>query len=234
MTFNEWIGWRGNTADFIASWIQLNAGLLMSSLGLTLMVKAGLGMGPWGVFQLALCKQLNITLGMSTQIVGFALLISMYLIGKIVASAGTIFNMYIFGFYIDYIWFSRMPDFNGFAIQFLVCAGSIVVFGIGSAIYLSADQGPGPRDGLMMALYMRIRSQSLRIVRTGMEAIVLAAGWLLGGPVGIGTALFVFLVGPVLQSTLSILPRLPIRLDRAEILRVNEPKPAPAEEYEVK
>jgi len=217
MTFHTWVGWRGSITDFIASWIQMNAGLILCSLGLTGLVKADFGMGPWGVFQIALCEQIGFSFGVSIQIVGVALLFFSYIIAKIIPSAGTIVNMYIVGIYVDYLFFPYIQYFNGFIIQFAVCLGSVVIFSIGSAVYLSADLGAGPRDSLMMAIFMRTQF-SLRKVRTFLEVTVLIIGWLMGGPVGIGTVLFAFLVGPILQANLAFFPHLPFRLNRGDIL----------------
>ncbi|MCL5019886.1 MAG: YitT family protein [Patescibacteria group bacterium] len=220
MTFREWVGWQG-WADFIAAWVQLNIGFLLVCFGMTLMVKAHLGMGSWSVFQLGLCNQLGISFGVSLQLVGALLLIVSYLIGRIVASAGTFANMLLIGIYVDYIFDPHLPDFEGFWVQLAVCLGGIVLFGIGSALYLSADLGPGPRDSIMMALYVRTR-RSLRRIRTIIELSVLFLGWLLGGPVGIGTVLFSVLIGPIIQFVLEVLPYLPIRLDRGQILLERE------------
>lgn len=217
MSFNEWTGWRGSVTEFIASWIQLLAGLLLAAMGWTLMLRSELGMGPWGVFQVALCKHIDISLGFCIQAVGGLLLIASFVMARIIPSAGTLANMYVVGFFVDQICNPYFPEINGFAFQFGASILSIVLFAVGGAIYLSANQGPGPRDGLMMAIYLRYEI-SLRRVRTVIEFVVLIAGWLLGGPVGIGTLFFAFLVGPILQYSLEILPRLPIRLDRATIL----------------
>ena len=217
MKFYKWMGWRGSWSDLFASWLQLNIGLILAALGLTLMVKANFGMGPWGVFQVALCLQTGMSFGVSIQLVGVVLLAFSYLIARLVPPAGTIANMYIVGIYVDYFFFPRIHDFEGMLAQFLACIGSIIIFSIGGAVYLSANQGPGPRDGLMMAIYMRTKF-SLRKVRTILEVFVLAVGWLMGGPVGIGTILFAFLVGPILQFSLAILPRLPVRIDRISVL----------------
>ncbi len=217
MSFYEWAGWRGGINDFIASWIQLFAGLLLTAMEWTLMLRSGLGMGPWGVFQVALCKQINISLGFSIQAVGAVLLLGSYFLARLVPTAGTLANMYVVGVFVDHIWNPIFPEIEGLVLRVVFSVLSIIIFAVGGAIYLSANHGPGPRDGLMMAIYMR-NKVSLRRVRTIIEVSVLAIGWTMGGPVGVGTLFFAFLVGPTLQYTLELLPRLPVRLDRTTIL----------------
>ena len=125
--------------------------------------------------------------------------------------------MYIVGIFVDYVWNPYIPEIDGLPLRLAASVLSVVVFSVGGAIYLSANHGPGPRDGLMMAIYMK-NKVSLRRVRTILEISVLLVGYLMGGPVGVGTVFFAFMVGPILQGTLQILPKLPIRLDRTEIL----------------
>ena len=218
MSFNEWAGWRGSAAEFMASWIQLLAGLLLSAMGWTLMLRSQFGMGPWGVFQVALAQHIDISLGFSIQAVGAILLIASFVMARLVPTAGTLANMYLVGVFVDQVWNPYFPEINGFALRFGASILSILIFAVGGAVYLSANHGPGPRDGLMMAIYMRNKI-SLRRVRSVIEFSVLIVGWLLGGPIGIGTLMFAFLVGPILQYSLEILPRLPIRLDRTTILK---------------
>ncbi len=84
--------------------------------------------------------------------------------------------------------------------------GGVLVLAIGGALYLTCNLGPGPRDGLMTGLHDRL-GWPIAAVRTGLEVSVLVAGWLLGGTVGIGTAVFAFGVGPALAMFLAVLRR---------------------------
>jgi len=90
------------------------------------------------------------------------------------------------------------PDVHGVAWQVAVFALGLVVNGIGGAMYIGSQLGPGPRDGLMTGLHHRTGA-SLRLIRTGIEVSVLVIGWLLGGVVGLGTVAYALLIGPLVQ-----------------------------------
>ena len=90
-----------------------------------------------------------------------------------------------------------------------VCmACGILAIGVATGAYIGAGLGPGPRDGLMLG-FVRVTGGSLRLVRTAIEATVLAVGWLLGGTVGIGTLLFVVTIGPLAHFFVPLLNRRP-------------------------
>ncbi|MGH2512400.1 MAG: YczE/YyaS/YitT family protein, partial [Candidatus Limnocylindrales bacterium] len=91
-------------------------------------------------------------------------------------------------------------------VQLLQMAAGVLVIGLGSGLYLSADLGPGPRDGLMVGVHHRF-GWSIRRSRTMIEIFVLIAGWALGGTIGIGTIAFAFGIGPVVQLMLGIFDR---------------------------
>src|SRR5690606_2975151 len=91
-----------------------------------------------------------------------------------------------------------IPDANGWIAGFAYYLVAIVVFGLSTGLYLGAGLGSGPRDGLMIGLSER-SGRSIRLVRTLVELAVLAAGWAMGGQIGVGTVLFAFTVGPAMQ-----------------------------------
>jgi len=94
-----------------------------------------------------------------------------------------------------------LPEANGLPMRAAFLLGGVVLNGMAGAMYIGAGLGPGPRDGLMTGLARRT-GWSLRSVRTGIELSVLAAGWLLGGTVGVGTVLYAFAIGPLVQAFL--------------------------------
>ena len=94
-----------------------------------------------------------------------------------------------------------LPELDGLAVRSASLVAAIAINGVAGAMYIGAGLGPGPRDGLMTGLARRT-GWSLRLVRTGIELAVLASGWLLGGTVGVGTVLYAFAIGPIVQAFL--------------------------------
>ena len=114
---------------------------------------------------------------------------------------------------------------TGFGPRIALMVGGIVLNGVATAAYVGARLGPGPRDGLMTGLAART-GWSIRLVRTGLEVIVLAVGWLLGGTVGIGTVLYALAIGPLTQA---FLPLFTVRDRPADLIsRLSRPGPPPA------
>ena len=119
---------------------------------------------------------------------------------------GTVANVILIGTAMD-LTLSVLPAIEGLALQVAALLFSVVANGIAGALYIGAGLGPGPRDGLMTGLARRT-GWSLRLVRTGIELTVLGFGWLLGGTVGVGTLLYAFTIGPLVQI---FLPMVTIR-----------------------
>ena len=107
---------------------------------------------------------------------------------------GTILNAIIIALVLEYL-LPFLPRFDGLLINILMAATGVFVTGVGGAIYLVANLGPGPRDGLMTGV-QAVTGQSISLVRTAIEIAVVLIGWLLGGTVGLGTMLFAFGIGP--------------------------------------
>jgi uncharacterized membrane protein YczE len=120
-----------------------------------------------------------------------------------------------------------LPAASGLPLQLLELVAGIVVIAIGSGLYLAADLGPGPRDGLMTGLHHRF-GWSIRRARTAIELTVLVAGYLLGGTIGLGTVLFALGIGPLVQVSLSVFDRAG-RVSRRERVAIGEPGAMPGE-----
>jgi uncharacterized membrane protein YczE len=110
---------------------------------------------------------------------------------------GTIANIALVSLSIDAV-LATVPTPNALLLRIPMLLGAIVLNGLATAIYVGARLGPGPRDGLMTGLAGRT-GWSIRLVRTGIEVVVLAIGWLLGGTVGVGTVLYAVGIGPLIQ-----------------------------------
>lgn len=182
---------------------RLAAGLTSCGLGLSLMVRADLGLGPWEVLHQGISERVGLPIGAVGILVGFLVLLG-WIPMRQRLGVGTLSNVVWIGLVIDGA-LAVLPTFDDVSVRIVALAGGVVLVGIGSGLYIGAGLGPGPRDGLMTGL--AARGYSLRLVRTGIEVSALVLGWLLGGSVGIGTVLFAFAIGPLVQL---FLPRLTV------------------------
>ena len=116
---------------------------------------------------------------------------------KIYPGIGTLFNMIVIGFFIDLIN-PHVPSMHNHFSQIAMLALGIILIGIGSGLYINANLGAGPRDGLMLGLSKKT-GKSIRLIRNSMEIMILVTGFFLGGPVGVGTVAFALAIGPSVQ-----------------------------------
>src|SRR5437764_11136361 len=167
---------------------QLVFGLLLCGTGVALTIDADLGLAPWDVLHQGLSKHTGIAIGTVAIFVGFAVLL-LWLPLKERYGVGTLLNVVLIGLTID-VLLAVLPDHPPMPVRITFLLVGTFLFGPGSGFYIGAGMGPGPRDGLMTAL--AARGYSVRVVRTLLEASVLAIGFVLGGSVGVGTLLFAF------------------------------------------
>ncbi len=189
--------------------IQLNAGLVLFGVGIGLMLQSGLGVPPWDVLHQGLAVQFGLTVGLWSIIVSFALLL-LWLPLKERFGIGTFLNAVIIGLMID-ATAALVPEAEQLVTAGLMLVAGILLVGLASGLYIGANLGPGPRDGLMTGIARR--GPSIRLTRSILEIVVLVSGWLLGGTFGIGTLAFAFLIGPLVQF---FLPRWTVNTGRPE------------------
>lgn len=197
--------------------IQLFTGLALYGLSISVMLEAGLGLEPWGVLNEGVTEQTPLSFGLVVCLIG-ALVLLLWIPLKQKPGFGTLANVVVIGLAVD-ATAPLIPDIDGYPLRALFLGLGILLNGIAGGLYIGAGLGPGPRDGLMTGLARRT-GWPLRRVRTGIELTVLAAGWLLGGTVGVGTVLYALSIGPLVQFCL-----------RRFSIPAPEPKPAlvPAE-----
>ncbi len=186
---------------------QLVLGLTLYGASMALMLRATLGLDPWDVFHQGLSGRVGISIGLLVNIVG-ALVLLLWIPLRQKPGIGTVANVFIIGTAMD-LTLAVLPAIEGLPLRTAGLLGAVVINGFAGALYIGAGLGPGPRDGLMTGLARRT-GWSLRLVRTGIELTVLAIGWLLGGTVGVGTLIYAFAIGPLVQAFLpwvSIVPR---------------------------
>jgi len=187
-----------NWVDFLRRLPGLFVGLFFFALGVVMTLYADLGMAPWGVLQVGLTKSMSLSFGQVSQVVGLAVLVLGWLLG-FPPGFGTVMNMYFIGYFVDQIMaWGLVPMPRSLPGQLALLMGGILVLGAASYIYLNPKLGAGPRDGLMMGLVQRL-DRPVYQVRGAIEVTVLVLGYLLGGPVGVGTLITAFTTGYAVQ-----------------------------------
>ncbi len=187
---------------------QLLVGLVLFGVSMALLLRAELGLEPWGVLQYGLIQHVPMSYGLMSIVVSFVVLL-LWIPLRQWPGLGTVLNAVVIGVAID-ATLAVVPEIDGIGWRVAVMLAAILGNGIAGALYIGSQLGPGPRDGLMTGLSRRT-GRSIRLVRTALEVTVVLLGWLLGGIVGIGTVLYALLIGPVVQL---FLPMLTVRLDR--------------------
>lgn len=186
--------------------LSLFWGLWLFALGIVLTVKSDLGTAPWDVLHLGLTNYLPFTMGQVSQLTGFIVIMLSWLLG-IKPGWGSLANMYFIGLFIDVImlanWISMPGSWLGRLVMLLV---GIWIIGWASYFYLSAAFGAGPRDSFMVGI-MAKTGWPVWTVRTILETVVAGLGYLLDGPIGIGTLIIAFTLGPSIQWAFCIMGR---------------------------
>ena len=185
-------------------------GLAFFGFGITLFLRANLGLAPWDIFHKGLSKKLDISIGLVIVGVGLLLLL-LWIPLRQRPGVGTILNALEIGFVVN-LTKPLVGEPDQLVMRTLMVIAGVLVIALGSALYIGAGLGSGPRDGLMLGLSKRSiagRQISIRLARTVIELTVMVAGLFLGGSIGVGTLIFMFGIGPLVQL---ILPRFEMRL----------------------
>lgn len=182
--------------------VRLILGLVLYGFTMALMVQSGLGLDPWDVFHEGLTHHVPLTFGQVVIVVG-AIVLLLWIPLRQRPGIGTLLNVVIIGLAADAgIALVDAPDALWARISLLLVG--VVGNGLAGALYIGAQLGPGPRDGLWVAIVDRT-GVSIRAARTGIEITVLVTGFLLGGTVGLGTVLYALAIGPLVQLFLTLL-----------------------------
>jgi uncharacterized membrane protein YczE len=190
-----------STPVLVRRFVQLFVGLFLYGIGIALIVRGELGVGPWDVLTQGIMKQTGLSFGLITVIMSGVVLL-LWIPIRQRPGFGTIVNALLVGPAADVgLWL--IPTGLDLWVRVLLLATGILVLAAATGLYIGAHFGPGPRDGLMTGLH-RVTGWRIWIVRTGIELVVLAGGWLLGGNVGIGTVAFALLIGPLCGYTIPL------------------------------
>ena len=182
--------------------LQLIVGSVLFGASIGFVIQSQLGAFPWDVLHQGLARHLPITVGMGNIITGVSILL-LWIPLRQALGLGTILNAVAIGVFTD-LTILLVPVAETLPLQGAFMAGGILLNGIATATYIGSQFGPGPRDGLMTGL-ARVTGRSIRLVRTGLEAAVVAVGFLLGGTLGVGTLLYALAIGPLTQFFLRFL-----------------------------
>lgn len=180
-------------------------GLLLFGLGEAILIAAGAGVSPWTVLAQGVSNHTDWSIGFSTFIISGSVLF-LWIPLRQIPGIGTILNVIIIATVIEAALHYLPVTENSFS-QFLYVLVGVLTTGIGGGIYLTANLGAGPRDGLMTGLQC-LTGAPVAWVRNGIELSALLIGWSLGGVVGVGTLLFAFLIGPSVAFSLFVLSKL--------------------------
>jgi uncharacterized membrane protein YczE len=181
--------------------IRLTGGLSLFGISIALMVRAGLGLPAWDVLHQGLAQRTGLSFGLVVNAVA-AVVLLLWIPLRQRPGLGTVANVVVVGLAAD-ATLAVLPPTGSLPVRIGLLLSGVVLNGVATGLYIGAGLGPGPRDGLMTGL--AARGHSIRAVRTGIELAVLAAGWLLGGTVGVGTVLYALAIGPLAQY---FIPRL--------------------------
>ncbi|NIH82936.1 membrane protein YczE [Amycolatopsis viridis] len=178
---------------------QLLAGLVLYGASMAMMTRARLGLDPWDVLHEGITKRTGLTFGTVVGIASVAVLL-LWIPLRQRPGLGTVLNVLVISVVVDLVR-AMLPDQQVLGWRITLLIAGILLNAVATAVYVGARLGPGPRDGLMTGLAART-GWSVRLVRTGIEVTALAAGWLLGGTVGVGTILYALAIGPLTQALL--------------------------------
>ncbi len=183
----------------------LTFALILFGFGEALLVQSHIGNSPWVVLAQGISLKTGINLGWATLLIS-AVVLLLWIPLKETPGFGTLLNMIVIAWALQ-IGVDLLPLQHHFFSGLLFSLSGIMVVGIASSLYITCGLGPGPRDGWMTGIHNRTGIRVGR-VRLGIEALVLVSGFLLGGRVGLGTALFALLIGQSIAISFGVLSRL--------------------------
>ena len=189
----------------ISTFLFLCFGLILFGLGEGLLIVSLSGASPWSVLAQGISLNVNYSIGVITFIISIIVLI-IWIPLKQKPGMGTILNALIIAAMID-LCINFVPSPESYISQIILALIAVLTVGIGGGIYLVANLGPGPRDGLMIGL-QKVSNLPIAAVRAFIEISVVSIGWYLGGTVGIGTLLFAFGIGPAVALGLYLVDKI--------------------------
>jgi len=193
-----------NLKPKISTFFFLCFGLTLFGLGEGLLIVSFTGASPWSVLAQGISLNINLTIGTITLFISAAVLVLWIPLNQKLGM-GTILNAIIISIMID-LCINFVPTPQHYTSQIVLAIAAVLTVGLGGGIYLVANLGPGPRDGLMIGLQKKT-NLPIAAVRAFIEISVVSVGWYLGGTVGVGTLLFAFGIGPAVALGLYLVDK---------------------------
>ena len=204
----------------VRQWLQIIAGLFIFSIGVHLTIFANIGLAPWDCLGMGIAKHTPLNYGLAMTIMAVVIL-GIDLLLKERIGYGTVIDALLTGNFVQmYNDLNPFPLNDNLWIGIAVMTGGFVMMALGMWIYMKGEQCCGPRDALLVGLGRRVPKMPIGLVEILLWAAVLLAGWLLGGPVGIGTLISTFGAGLVLQCVYRIIRFEPRSIRHRDIIQV--------------
>lgn len=217
---------RGSPTARVAS---LFFGLVLLGVAIVCLLQSRLGLAPWDVFHLGVARHSPLAIGAASIVVALAVLFLAWALGQ-PPGFGTVANAIVIGLVVDLLltlpWVTSLSE-RSLAVRAGLLVLGVALFGVGSAFYIGAGFGAGPRDSLMLVLSRRTGVR-IAIVRASIELAVIAVGWTLGGMVGAGTLAVALLLGPSVEGSFWLFVRVGLAEHRAPSLEATTVAPEPA------
>ena len=196
-------------------------GLFIFAIGVYLTIQANIGLAPWDCLSMGVSARVGYSYGIVHTVISIIILIIDILLKEKIGY-GTILDALLVGNYVDWIGYLKLvPVSDNVAVSCAMVVIGLLIMGYGQYFYMDAAQGCGPRDSLLIALGKRFPRTPIGVVQTFMVGIALLIGWLLGGPVGIGTIISVFGMGSALQLVCKIMHFEPRDVVHKNVLETN-------------
>ena len=194
-----------NLKPKISTFFYLCFGLILFGLGEGLLIVSASGASPWSVLAQGLFLNIGFSVGLISIFISLVVLLLWFPLKQKIG-IGTILNALIIGLMID-VCLRHVATPESYINQIILGAVAVTIVGLGGGIYLVANLGAGPRDGLMIGLQKKT-NLPIALVRGTLEITVMSVGWYLGGTVGVGTLLFAFGIGPCVALSLFLVNKL--------------------------
>ena len=189
--------------------VSLFLGLVVMAAAIVSLLQSGLGLAPWDVLHLGIARHTPLAIGTASIAVGLVVMLVAWALGQ-PPGFGTVANAIVIGAVVDLLlaagWVRELST-AGWPTRSLLLVLGVGLFGIGTACYIGAGLGAGPRDSMMLVLARRTGVR-IAVVRSSLELLAIAAGWALGGTVGLGTLAVAVLLGPCVEASFLLFVRL--------------------------
>lgn len=207
-----------NRKSIIIGWLKIVIGLLIFSLGVHLTIRANLGLAPWDCLGMGISVQTPLNYGLSMTMIGVMILLIDILIKEKIGF-GTIIDALLTGNAVQlFNDIDPFPETTNTFVGILIIVAGLALMAIGQYFYMSSAQGCGPRDALLVGLGQRLSRLPIGVVQIILWGTVLLTGWLLGGPVGIGTIVSTFGSGIVMQTVFTFIKFEPRAIEHRSVI----------------